>query len=198
MRFEFFKNNFEPTFRGAGAIAHAAELKVGTNFLLQDLKLCNQNREGLIFIRAIASGDCPRAERYFSEAGGGNWSDKRAVCVGTLVWSAAAIPIHTRQQRFILNPAAPTVSIVARNARFTVNRQLLESSARSVMALSIVGSARMLVNHRILVCRIFIAGLCCCSPHFSSGRSCVRRRLSLRDNVCLCKHRPRCSSRGCL
>ena len=34
--------------------------------LKEFLKLLNQNHKGSIFIRAIASGDCPRANSYFS------------------------------------------------------------------------------------------------------------------------------------
>ena len=66
--FAFFKNNFEPTLRGTAdhvdinVIKSWYQLPAAEQFL----KLCNQNRKGLLFIRAISSGDCPRAETYFS------------------------------------------------------------------------------------------------------------------------------------
>ena len=69
--FAFFKNNFEPTLRGTSEHVDINVIKSWYQLPAaeQFLKLCNQNRKGLLFIRAIASGDCPRAERYFSESG---------------------------------------------------------------------------------------------------------------------------------
>ena len=63
------------------------------------MKFCNQNRKGLLFIRAISAGDCPRAETYFSPIH--DWANRRAqssrpslvlrICV-TVCGSAAPCP----------------------------------------------------------------------------------------------------------